>query len=414
MSNKQLFLDTYKYVLDEINPRHLVKRFCEKFDFKGHENIYVVGAGKGASRMAEAIEARIGEWITQGLVIIPEEEKEPELNKIEYVFGSHPFPNENSVEGARKILDMVNNAQEGDLIIALISGGGSSLMSLPVDDITLDEKIATSELLIKNSIRIQDINIVRKHISQVKGGFLAKAAFPCPVLQLVISDVVGDDLSTIASGPFHPDPTTFADAIQVLKKHEIYDKVPQSVRTYLEKGEPETPKRIEKVETHILANHETAALKAFKYLEKQGIKAKILSTSLEGDCNKQAIDLIARIEPSETIHIMAGETTVKVKGHGYGGRNQQFVLACLNELTQDRDFTIAAIGTDGIDGICPEKIAGAIATADTLKAAKEKEMYISHYLERNNSFTFFKETGGLIKTGPTGTNLGDLILFSLN
>ncbi len=413
MSNKQLFLDTYKNVLDEINPKHLVKRFCEKFDFKGHENIYVVGAGKGAQRMAEAIEERIGEWITKGLVIIPEGDSKPELDKIEYVFGSHPYPNENSVEGAQKILDICNNAKETDLIIALISGGGSALMSLPAEDVTPDEKIAVTELLLKKNVRIQDINIVRKHLSKVKGGFLAKAAFPCPVLQLVISDVVGDDLSTIASGPFYPDPTSFRDAIEVLKKHKLYDKVPESVKKYLEKGEPETPNKVEKVETHILANHETAALKAFKYLEKEGKKAKILTTSLEGDCNSQAQILFNKLKPSDTIYIMAGETTVEVKGHGYGGRNQQFVLACLNLLSEDRDFTIASAGTDGVDGICPEKVAGAIANRETLKIAKQKEMNLSKYLERNNSYEFFKETDGLIITGLTGTNLGDLILWHL-
>ncbi len=414
MSNKKLFLDTFNHVLAQINPKHLVKKFCEKYDFEGREHIYVVGAGKGASRMAEAIEELVGNWITKGLVIIPEGDEEPNLNKIEYVFGSHPYPNLNSVEGARKILDICNNATENDLIIALISGGGSALMSLPVDDISLEDKIATTELLIKASVRIQDINIVRKHLSQVKGGLLAKASYPCPVLQLVISDVVGDDLSTIASGPFYPDATTFNDAVDVLKRNKLWDNTPENVRKYLETAETDTPRSVEKVETHILANHETAALKAYRYLTKDGELAKIQSTNLEGDCNQQATILLNRLQPSETIYILAGETTVDVKGDGYGGRNQQFVLACLSQLNEGRDFTIAAIGTDGVDGICPENVAGAIADAETLKIAKEKDMNLEKYLERNNSYSFFKETDGLIITGRTGTNLGDLILINLN
>lgn len=413
MSHKQLFLDTFDYVLDRINPSHLVKQFCKKFDFKGHENIYVVGAGKGAARMAQAIEEKLLDYITAGFVIIPEGEENPNLNKIGYVFGSHPFPNQSSVDGARKILDICNNATENDLIIALISGGGSSLMSLPVDEINLDDKIATTELLLKASVKIQDINIVRKHLSQVKGGLLAIASYPCPVLQLVISDVVDDDLSTIASGPFYPDQSTFQDAVNVLKNHNLWDKTPANVRKYLEAAKCDTPTVVEKVETHILANHETAALKAFRYLEKEGKLAKILTTSLQGDCNKAAEELLNKVEHSDTIYILAGETTVEVSGHGYGGRNQQFVLAFLKKVAPENDFTLAAIGTDGVDGICPENVAGAVADNDTLRIAKEKQMVISHYLDRNNSYTFFKETDGLIITGRTGTNLGDLILINI-
>jgi len=313
----------------------------------------------------------------------------------------------------------VEKAKKGDLVIGLISGGGSALMPLPVKDITLEEKIKTTSELLKCGANIHEINTIRKHLSQIKGGFLAKAAYPADVVVLVISDVLGDDLSVIASGPFAPDNSNFKDAVAILKKYKILNKVPSSVKKYLSESKIETPKKsdicFKKVKHIILANHETAAKEAYKIAKSKGLNPKILDTHFEGECRKKAVELIKSIQGKKKLFILSGETTVKIKGAGKGGRNQEFVLAAINEISKNLnkygDFVVLSIGTDGVDGICPVKTAGAIATKETLFKAKKLKLDIQKYLDNNDSYHFFNKTGNLIITGPTGTNLGDLILI---
>jgi len=386
---RAILLDIAKKTLEAINPYALVLNELKKLDSSKYEHVFVIGTGKGASKMAEAAEKHFGKKITEGFITIPQNEPSPNLKRIKYINASHPLPNQNGVRGAKEILRIAHLAGEKDLVITLISGGGSALMPLPIKGITLKQKIAITSLLLKSGANINEINTVRKHMSQIKGGNLASAIYPATCLNLVISDVLGDDLSAIASGPVSPDPTTIEDALKIFKKYKITP--PKHLQ--------ETTKTVKNVKSKILANHETAALTAKRIASKHN--PKILDSHMEGDCNRKASETMKKIKKG--LYILTGETTVKITGKGKGGRNQQFVLACLK--TAPKNATILSIGTDGVDGICPENIAGAIASASTPRKN------ITPYLKNNDSYNFFKKNGGLIKTGPTGTNLGDLILI---
>lgn len=411
-------LEVANCVLKKIDPFLLVKEYLESADISGFKNLYVIGAGKGAARMAEAVEEYFGSEIKGGMIIIPEDEKTPNLAHIEYIYGSHPYPNSNSREGAKKILEISDNASEGDLIISIISGGGSALMCLPAEGIKLKEKVETTSLLIASGANINEINTVRKHISRIKGGFLAQAIFPARCVNIVISDVLGDDLSTIASGPLSPDETTFKDAYNVLEKYGLVDKVPESVINYIRGNNPETIKSdsgiFETIDTTILANHQTVSKFAMECCQAAGLQSDILDQNCSGECRKRAGELLRQVDDLNKVHIVTGEMTVTLKGKGMGGRNQEFVLACLKEIDENlkwEKFNILAIGTDGVDGICPQKIAGAKANEETLRLAKEKKLPLDLFLDNNDSFHFFEKTEGLVVTGPTGTNLGDLMMI---
>jgi glycerate-2-kinase len=413
---RSLLLNILDTVFENIDPYNLVLKYLKKQNYEHYENIYVVGAGKGASRMAKAARDFFGDRISKGHIIIPRGEKDINLKGIKHTFASHPLPDIKGVAGAKEVLSIAKEAGDGDLIVSLISGGGSSLMPLPPENVPLDDKVKTTSLLLNSGADIYEINKVRKHLSGIKGGFLAKAAYPAEVLNLVVSDVIGDDLSIIASGPMSPDPSTFDDAISVLKKYDLLEKAPESVKDHLKKAETETPKPgsgvFEKVKSFILANHETAAKEAQKIAEQYGQKNIILTTNLDGECRRQAKSLVKTIKKTETLYILTGETTVNVTGSGCGGRNQEFVLAYINEVKDEPGkFAILSAGTDGVDGMCPKKVAGAIASPKTLTSAEDKNLIIDTYIKNNDSFSFFKESGEHIITGPTGTNLGDIVLL---
>ncbi len=266
-------------------------------------------------------------------------------------------------------------------------------MPLPIEGVSLDEKIRISKALLKSGANIQEINTVRKHLSQIKGGHLAEAIKPAKCINFVISDVLGDDLSSIASGPLTADPTTISDAKKILNKYGI--KEPANWQ--------ETIKKITGIKTEILANHETVAREATKAIKAAGYKPIVLDKHLDGDCRTRASELAHQAKDPKAIYIATGETTVKVRGNGAGGRNQEFVLAALLEKLP---ITVLSIGTDGVDGFCPRKTAGAIATPSSLRKDA-----LAH-LKNNDSYHYFQKTRGLIKTGPTGTNLGDLIMIT--
>ncbi|OIP80058.1 glycerate kinase [Candidatus Peregrinibacteria bacterium CG22_combo_CG10-13_8_21_14_all_44_10] len=390
--SRKLLLDITEAVLANIDPDKLVRSAMPKT--QGYKNIYVIGTGKGAAKMAQAIEKTTN--VSGGFITIPKGEQKPNLKKIKYGYATHPLPSQTGVRGAAKILKIAQKAGAKDLVIAVISGGGSALMPLPIEGISLQTKITITKKLLKSGATIQEINTVRKHLSKIKGGHLARAVYPAKCIQLVISDVLGDDLSAIASGPLAPDITTIADAIKVLSKYKI--KAP---KTWLETEKPDS-EVFKKITTKILANHETVSREAAKETQKRGFKPVILDASLDGECRKRAKELSKKPKNKKSIYIATGETTVNVRGNGAGGRNQEFVLATIKDT---HDLTVLSIGTDGVDGICPRKTAGAIASQSTSRQD------IANYLKNNDSYHFFQKSGGLIKTGPTGTNLGDLILM---
>ena len=398
MDNKKILLDIAKYAVLNCAPEKLFKGAFSKKLLRHFERVVVISIGKAAEGMAKAVTNMLGR--KPDLVLMADE--------------GHPLPTDSGVKNTQKIIKIARSLDEKDLAIVLISGGGSAMFVSPALGVSLDDKIAVTRALLKSGATINEMNVVRKHLSQVKGGLLAALLYPATVLGFVISDVVGNDLSTIASGPLTPDKSTFKDAIKILKKYKIV--APKNVQEYLQKGLSdkilETPKPGEKyfkkVFVKILAVNKTVLKKAVEKAKKLDLKVIALNGEITGEARDEARKFVAKAKKGKLL-IACGETTVTCCGNGHGGRNQEFVLAGLKHLK--RGQTLLSIGTDGVDGVCPEPIAGAIADESNLKTAESKKLNISAFLKNNDSYSFFKSTDGLIKTGPTGTNLGDLMLL---
>ncbi|MHB8565592.1 MAG: glycerate kinase type-2 family protein [Nitrososphaerales archaeon] len=385
-------------------------------DLSKYNRIFIIGGGKASAFMAAEIEKLLGRRITSGVVNYPDYLKPPKLRRIRLNPASHPVPNQSGVKGVEQMLKIADSLTAKDLFICLISGGASSLMPLPIQGVTLADVQKVTSILLKSGAEIHEINTVRKHISGVKGGRLAEKLQPATILSLIISDVVDDDLCSIASGPTTPDPTTCEDAKHILQKYEIWDRIPARVRLVIE-SKKETPKQESKifrrVRNFLIGSNKQSCLAAAEALRKSGYKTIILSTSMQGDA-KQIGELFSAIvsdmhknglpfTPPAAV-VAGGETTVKVTGKGLGGRNQELALAASLGIRGLENVAIASIGTDGVDG--PTDAAGAIVDGNT---ASNKES-AKRYLENNDSYHFFKKTGDLIITGPTGTNVNDIII----
>jgi glycerate-2-kinase len=403
----------------------------KEFDLAAHERVFIVSFGKAAAAMGEALAEVLDERLTSGLVIVPWPVRK-ESSRLEYIEASHPVPDARSVEAGRRVIEIASQAGEKDLLFVCISGGGSSLLALPAEGITLEKKRRLTEDLLRAGATIQELNVVRKHLSEIKGGQLARAAFPATVVTLVISDVVADDLGTIASGPTHWDDSTFADARAILERYDLWDASPAMVRARIEDGAagrvPETLKQndpvFERVSTFIVGDNMTALRAAKHEAEKRGFEPIFLSSSDGGEARRTAAGYSAFLAelacsasalPRPLCLIAGGELTVTVKGRGKGGRNTEFVLASLVDMekaeVEGLDWLILSLGTDGIDG--PTDAAGAWADPRTIKTARALALSPAEYLDDNDSYSFFKQTGNLIVTGPTGTNVMDLRVFLL-
>jgi glycerate 2-kinase len=381
------------------------------------ERVFVVGAGKAAAPMALAIEKMLGKRIAGGLINIKHGHS-AKLQRIEQNECGHPVPDEAGVRGAQRIAAVAREATARDLVICLISGGASALMPLPAAPITLAEKQATTNLLLACGASIHEINSVRKHISAIKGGQLAGLAAPAHVISLILSDVIGDNLDVIGSGPTSPDASTFAMARGVFEKYGIWNKAPRAVRMRLEsgvKGEiEETPKSCPNAENRIIGSNRLALDAAAVKAKELGFKTLILSSSIDGETREIAAmhAAIAReiresgnpIKAPACI-ISGGETTVTLRGKGKGGRNQEFALASAVGLAGMKDVLIFSAGTDGTDG--PTDAAGAQADGETLRRGPEA----LRRLANNDSYHFFEALKDLIITGPTGTNVMDVHLI---
>ena len=392
------------------------------FDLEKFRNVYVVGGGKASGSMAETIEEVLGERITDGIVNVPHGDNH-ETTIIKLNSSGHPVPDEAGVTGTRFMLAIAERAKKDDLIICLISGGGSSLMPLPRDGISLKDKQKLTDALLKSGARINEINAVRKHISNFKGGWFAKKAYPATILNLVLSDVVGDDLEVIASGPTVPDSTTFADARRVLEKYDLWKNAPASIRRVLCDGEKglvaETPKAGDpafgKVYTVILGNCRLVSHAAVQYLRSEGLNTLMLTSTLEGEAKDIGL-LLASVAneivfsenpvPRPAAIVASGETTVTVKGKGFGGRNQELVLSAALGLNDVDGVVVASLSTDGVDG--PTDAAGAIADGKTSARTAKIGLNPEKCLADNDSYNFFSKLGDLIVTGPTGTNVNDI------
>ncbi|MFX0197760.1 MAG: glycerate kinase [Candidatus Hodarchaeota archaeon] len=422
--------------LDSLDPRTVVKTHVHRvneilkidnltFNLDNFKRVFVVGGGKASGAMAEAIEEILGSKITGGFVNILRGTKLGfKTNRIILNEAGHPIPDEDGMNGAKSITELVKKADRNDLIICLISGGGSALMPLPAGNITLQEKQNLTNNLLRCGGTIQEINVVRKHVSELKGGQLAKIAYPATLVGLILSDVVGDRLGTIASGPTVPDTTTFNDAIAILKKYDLWKSdIPESIKKRLISGMreeiPETPKPDESIfeRTHnvIVGNNRLAAFAAHKEAKRLGFNALVLSTAVEGEARHVGTiyaGIITEILvsgnpiPKPAVVIAGGETTVTVTGRGKGGRNQELVLGTSLKINGLRGIAIASIDTDGVDGFTDA--AGAIADGETMAHATKIGLNTTDFLENNDSYNFFSRVGDLIFTGPTGTNVNDL------
>jgi glycerate 2-kinase len=433
-----LALESLEIALKAVDPKTIVKSklalhgsFLQvegyRFDINKFKHVYVVGGGKASGSMAEALEEILGCIITEGIINVPHGCSQ-KTKKIRLHAASHPLPDQTSVEGTKQILEVVGKATEADLVICLISGGGSSLMSLPREGVTLNEKRELTNALLRSGATIREINSVRKHLSGFKGGWLAKKAYPATILNIILSDVVGDPLDTIASGPTVPDETTFAEAKTVLKKYELWRHLPSSLQKVFEDGETgaiqETPKSQDKifdrVYNFVIGNNRTASLAACQYLKSQQLNTILLTSTIEGEARcvgallaSIAKEILISHNPSEkpAAILVGGETTVKVAGNGLGGRNQELVLAAAFQIKNNLDCTIvvASLGTDGVDG--PTDAAGAIVDNNTYAKSLKFGLKPEVFLAENDSYHLFSNLNDLIFTGQTGTNVNDISLI---
>ncbi len=366
--------------------------------------VWIVGAGKASARMAEAAEDTLGDRVLGGWV----NTKDGHLaatRRVTLHECSHPMPDARGVAGSEAIARIATQAGAGDLLLCLISGGASALMPLPAPGVTLSDKQAVTSLLLACGATIHEINCVRKHLSAIKGGRLARLAAPAPVLTLILSDVIGDNLDVIGSGPTVPDPTTFADARAVLERYALWFRVPDAVRHAIERGE-ESPKPgdavFAQVENRIIGSNRLAAEAAQQAARTLGHDCPILSTEVQGEARDVAVELLR----NSGSWIAGGETTVTLRGNGKGGRNQEMALAAAMALAGQSGTVFLSAGTDGTDG--PTDAAGAIADGTTLDRAATLGLDAAAHLADNDSYPYFDALGDLIRTGPTGTNVADL------
>ncbi len=393
-----------------------------RYPLSRFRRIHVVGAGKASAAMASAVERLLGSRIHGGIVNVKYGHL-AKLRRVQLNECGHPVPDENGVRGTERIAAMVRDAGKEDLVLCLISGGASALMPAPAPPITLEEKQATTRLLLKCGATIHEVNAARKHISALKGGQLAAMASPATVISLLLSDVIGDNLDVIGSGPTAPDQSTFADAIQILRKYGIESDVPGSVRDRLHQGAeglfPETPKPgdklFQRVQNVVVGSNLQAVDAAAKCARSLGYRTMVLSTSIEGETREVAgvhaaiareiVDQKRPVAPPACV-ISGGETTVTIRGQGLGGRNQEFVLAAAMGIQGLPNTVILSGGTDGTDG--PTDAAGAIADGDTISRARQLSLDAAAFLCNNDSYRFFEPLGDLLKTGPTNTNVMDV------
>jgi glycerate 2-kinase len=396
------------------------------FDLSRFERVLVIGGGKASGKMAAAVERILGARITGGFVNIPDNLRpRPRCRHIKLHGASHPIPGEEGVEGVETMLKLVGNPTERDLVICLISGGGSALLPLPAEGVLLGDVRKATHLLVRSGAEISEINTVRKHVSAVKGGRLAQRLYPASVLSLIISDVVGDELDVIASGPTAADTTTYADAEAVLRKHGLWKKVPLGIRTAIEGGvagvTEETPKEgskvFERVHNVLIANSLQSCHAAADMLRERGYSTLVLSTMISGEAKEigKLLGGVVRgmamnglpLQPPACV-VAGGETTVAVRGDGRGGRNQELVLSAAIEIAGLEGAYVASMGTDGTDGLTTA--AGALADGGMIPRARKLGLDAAAFMGNNDSHSFFRRVGGLIVTGPTETNVNDIMI----
>ena len=417
-------LDILSAAVDAVQPSHVVKNVfngkklefsSESIDLSSFDNIYLVGFGKASIGMAQGVCDAI--TIKKGVLITNNSSAIIRNSSIDVFRGGHPLPNDGSICGTEKIINLLGQCSENDCIIILISGGGSSLLCKP--RVSLDDLQATVDLLLRSGANIEELNTIRKHLSFVKGGQLIQYT-KAVIISLIISDIVHDPIHSIASGPTSPDPSTFSDVKEILTRYKLWTNIPITVKKVIMEGIDgritETLKdkdsKFQDVFNFIIANNERACQGALDKAKELGYRASLLTTSISGEARGTGKRLINRLrknfQHNRTVVITSGETTVTVQNNGTGGRNQELVLSCVEEIS-GTEIVFTSFATDGIDG--NSDAAGALADGFTLSRALKKKLIPSYFLEQNNSNVFFKEINDALITGSTGTNVMDIQIF---
>jgi len=427
--------------LQAVEPGAAVRRWMERkgntlylaendYPLHRYRRVLIVGVGKAAVPMGAAAVDILGPKFSEGILLTKEGYANnltgsKSLSGLLLLEASHPIPDERGVKGALYISKLLRGAREDDLVICLVSGGGSALMISPVEGITLADLQAMTSALLACGATINEINILRKHLDTLKGGGLARLAAPATLITLILSDVVNDPLDVIASGPCVPDPSTYADAIGVLEKYGISNQVPAPIWSYLHRGYHgdilETPKPGDdifmRIQNVIVGSNKLAGEAALEQAKIEQFKAMLLTTSLQGEASQvgRRLSFLAREIvtsgnplPRPACIIAGGETTVTIRGNGMGGRNQELALGAVNGLAGIQGAVLVTLATDGGDG--PTDAAGAVVTSDTLDRARKLGLSPDDYLARNDSYHFFDALGDLLKPGPTQTNVNDLVM----
>ena len=431
---RRRYLDIMQAALDAVDPYAAVRAHLRvedgtlwagdrSFALNAFRRIVVIGAGKAGAPMARAVESVLGDAITAGLVVVKHGHAAPTA-RIEIVEARHPLPDEAGVAAGARVLDLAARAGADDLVLALISGGGSALLEAPAD-ITLADLQGMTDVLLACGATINEINCLRKHMSRVKGGQLARAASPATLVTFVLSDVVGSPLDVIASGPTVPDRSTWADAWAVVEKYALADSLPATVMARLRAGVrgevPDTPKAgdpiFARATTQIVGDNRVAALAACRQAQELGYHALLLTTYVEGEARevaKLAVALAREVVasgqplPAPACLILGGETTVTLgPAPGQGGRNQELALAAAVGITGDARITIASLATDGSDG--PTDSAGGLVDGATGALGAQAGLDASALLQRHDAYPYLRATGDLLISGPTQTNVNDLI-----
>jgi glycerate 2-kinase len=397
------------------DPVPLVRRALDgALELQDDAPIHLLAIGKAAPQMVEPALELFGSRIAAQLIVAPAGRATTRPVR----FGNHPLPGRDSVAAGTAVRGLLQGVGSGEHLLVLLSGGGSATVALPLGDITIDDYAACVRNLMHAGADIVELNTVRKHIDALKGGRMAALARHARTLCLVLSDVVGDDLATIASGPLTADPSTAADALRVLQRHDVLDHCAGSIRSLLEDGRHESPKPgddvFENVRVRVVGGNDVAIKGAADAAAELGYHVRRAANPVVGPARDAGASLAAealelqRRGPLPACIVAGGETTVTVRGSGCGGRNQELVLAACNALDSATGITVGSIGTDGVDG--PTDAAGAIADAATLDEAARLGIEPGRALDDNDSHTFFARTGGLVRTGPTGTNLNDVLI----